>query len=217
MGRCVGPPAADRTSVSSASWQGCLQSDTKTALSIAKSQAKFLTFVILITFLVTELSRGVSALDLIPIKFWFIGDRSWDEPLDWNFIFNLGQRIWFLNYRLRHWSIRTSAARWGGGAQSCRTPLPTGLTKPTVCYRLHQVAGCQERSVTINTCLGVCLSFSTPTGANYKQVESCTCCRQIKTEKVDVGLWCQDKADPSNLVKYFHPIETATECACASC
>lgn len=92
-----------------------------------------------------------------------------------------------------------------------------GLTKPTVCYRLHQVAGCQERSVTINTCLGVCLSFSTPTGANYKQVESCTCCRQIKTEKVDVGLWCQDKADPSNLVKYFHPIETATECACASC
>lgn len=80
-----------------------------------------------------------------------------------------------------------------------------------------KVAGCQERSVTINTCLGVCLSFSTPTGANYKQVESCTCCRQIKTEKVDVGLWCQDKADPSNLVKYFHPIETATECACASC
>lgn len=80
-----------------------------------------------------------------------------------------------------------------------------------------RVVGCQEREVTINTCLGTCLSFSTPTGSKNDQVESCTCCQQIKTEKVDVGLWCQDKSDPSKLVQYFHQIETAKECACASC
>lgn len=80
-----------------------------------------------------------------------------------------------------------------------------------------RVTGCQEREVTVNTCLGTCLSFSTPTGSRYEQVESCTCCQQVKTATVDVGLWCKDSNDPSKLVKYFHKIETATECACASC
>lgn len=80
-----------------------------------------------------------------------------------------------------------------------------------------RVTGCQEREVAVNTCLGTCLSFSTPTGDGYKQVESCTCCQQVKTKTVRVGLWCQDKNDPSKLVEYFHPIETATACACASC
>lgn len=83
-----------------------------------------------------------------------------------------------------------------------------------------QVVGCQQRSVTVNTCLGTCLSLSTPTGltgTSYHQVKSCTCCQPIRTEKVDVGLWCQDNADPSKIVPYYHPIETVTECACASC
>lgn len=80
-----------------------------------------------------------------------------------------------------------------------------------------RVTGCQEREVTVNTCLGTCLSFSTPTGHNYNQVESCTCCQPVKTKKVDVGLWCQDNNNPSKLVQYFHQIETATECACTSC
>ncbi|KAM7442408.1 hypothetical protein ABFA07_008641 [Porites harrisoni] len=83
-----------------------------------------------------------------------------------------------------------------------------------------QVVGCQQRSVTVNTCVGTCLSFSTPsglTGTKYYQVKSCTCCQPIRTAKVDVGLWCQDNADPSKMVRYYHPIETVTECACASC
>ena len=80
-----------------------------------------------------------------------------------------------------------------------------------------KVVGCQERKVTVNTCLGTCLSFSTPTGPKYEQVESCTCCQPIKTEKIDVGLWCQDKSDPDKLVKYYHKVESVTECACASC
>ena len=80
-----------------------------------------------------------------------------------------------------------------------------------------RVTGCYEREVSVNSCLGTCLSFSTPTGYNYNQVESCTCCQQVKTKKVDVGLWCKDKNNPSKDVRYFHQIETATECACASC
>lgn len=79
------------------------------------------------------------------------------------------------------------------------------------------VVGCQEREVSVNTCLGTCLSFSTPTGQGYKQVESCTCCQPIKTKTVDVGLWCVDKNDASKFVEYYHQVETATECACASC
>ncbi|KAJ7357834.1 Gremlin 2, DAN BMP antagonist [Desmophyllum pertusum] len=80
-----------------------------------------------------------------------------------------------------------------------------------------KVTGCEERKVTINTCLGTCLSMSTPTGPNNEQVKSCTCCQPIKTENVDVELWCDDKNNPSKRIKYFHKIETTTECACASC
>ena len=80
-----------------------------------------------------------------------------------------------------------------------------------------KVTGCEEHNVTINTCLGTCLSKSTPTGPNHEQVVSCTCCEPIKTENVDVELWCDDKNNPSKRIKYLHTIETATECACTSC
>lgn len=80
-----------------------------------------------------------------------------------------------------------------------------------------KVVGCQERMVTVNTCIGTCLSFSTPTGSNYEQVESCTCCEPTKTTTIDVGLWCQDASNPGSFVKYFHKVKSATECSCASC
>lgn len=79
------------------------------------------------------------------------------------------------------------------------------------------VTGCQEREVAVNSCLGTCLSFSTPTGDDYKQVQSCLCCQQVKTKTIHVGLWCQDKNDATKLVEYFHPIETAITCGCTSC
>jgi len=106
-------------------------------------------------------------------------------------------------------------------SSSAANPMQTALNSVHCVARGYtftvKVAGCQERSVTINTCLGTCLSLSTPTGTKYEQVKSCTCCQQIKTEKVDVGLWCQDKSDPSKMDMYYHQIETVTECACASC
>lgn len=80
-----------------------------------------------------------------------------------------------------------------------------------------KVAGCQPRIVAINTCMGTCLSFSTPSGQDYKQVPSCTCCRDIGQKKVDVGLWCEDPNNSANLVQKFHTIMTATDCACAKC
>ena len=100
-------------------------------------------------------------------------------------------------------------------------PMQTALNSVHCVRRGYKytvrVTGCQEREVAVNICVGTCLSFSKPTGSRNEQVESCTCCQQIKTERVDVELWCQDKSDPSKLVEYFHQIETATQCACASC
>ncbi|KAL9958676.1 hypothetical protein ACROYT_G035725 [Oculina patagonica] len=100
-------------------------------------------------------------------------------------------------------------------------PMQTALNSEHCVQRGYnftvRVTGCQEREVQVNSCLGTCLSLARPTGSRNELVESCTCCQQIKTEKVDVGLWCQDKSDPSKLTKYYHKIKSATECACASC
>lgn len=82
-----------------------------------------------------------------------------------------------------------------------------------------KVVGCQERLVLINSCLGTCVSYSTPSGSRYEQVKSCNCCQQIKTKKVDVGLWCRDRRFPSKIVlyRYYHTVESVTQCACVSC
>ncbi|KXJ29715.1 hypothetical protein AC249_AIPGENE20838 [Exaiptasia diaphana] len=79
-----------------------------------------------------------------------------------------------------------------------------------------QVHNCQPHSVKINICQGTCMSASTPTGGNYEQVSMCTCCRQTQTKTISVGLWCQ-KNPSSKMHRYFHPIESATECSCTLC
>ena len=103
-----------------------------------------------------------------------------------------------------------------------RNPLQEALNSVHCEMRAYtlrvEVVDCQPRDVTINACIGTCLSYTAPGRSGNTLVNSCTCCQPTDTKSVSVGLWCKDPKNPSgSLVEYYHTIKSATECSCISC
>ncbi|EDO44194.1 predicted protein [Nematostella vectensis] len=77
------------------------------------------------------------------------------------------------------------------------------------------VHSCQPRKISVNTCVGTCVSSALP-AAGLRIEPACTCCQEIESHEVEVGLWCQ--ASPNSAwTQEYHVIKTATKCACRPC
>ena len=71
-----------------------------------------------------------------------------------------------------------------------------------------EVLGCQERTVRLNTCVGLCLSEESILG------KACWCCKPVKKEPVEVEIVCTsgNSAYIGTKIVYKHD-----QCACSRC
>lgn len=71
-----------------------------------------------------------------------------------------------------------------------------------------KVLGCQERTVKLNTCAGLCLSEESERG------EACWCCKPVKKDPVEVEIMCThgNSAYIRKEKVYKHD-----QCACSRC
>lgn len=78
-----------------------------------------------------------------------------------------------------------------------------------------EVSGCEKKEVMLNTCIGVCIGYSSPNqNAAYNMITTCQSCKVKEFVDVYVELFCNGN---NGQFTKFHQLRGAKTCHCAQC